>query len=322
MLFVIMLLAAGVLAVLYFLRSNGNGNLLGVTSRMGRYGLLPEDESQLNAVSDIVAPQRRQPSAASQAVERFVGRGRLAQSVYSRLDRAQIKMTPAEFLTLSFAVLVGTMALGLFVKGIIGLMAFGIIGGIGPWFYVKRRYSKRRKAFLEQLADMSQMMGNSMKAGFSIMQAFELVANDGPTPASEEFERVVAEIKLGLPLEMALEHLRDRIESEDLELMVVAINVQRQIGGNLAEILMVISNTIRERVRFERDLRTLTAQARYSSYVITALPVAVAVVINLIDRPYEQFLYTTFLGNIMIGVAVVMLAMGFFFLNRIASIEV
>jgi tight adherence protein B len=161
-----------------------------------------------------------------------------------------------------------------------------------------------------------------MKAGFSIMQAFELVANEGPVPASEEFERVVAEVKLGLPLEIALDHLVERIPSEDLELMVVAINVQRQIGGNLAEILMVISTTIRGRVRFQRDVRTLTAQARYSSYIITALPIGVAIVINLLDGPYESMLYTTTLGNIMVGAALIMLAVGFFFLNRIADIEV
>jgi tight adherence protein B len=104
--------------------------------------------------------------------------------------------------------------------------------------------------------------------------------------------------------------------------MVVAILVQRQIGGNLSEILMVISETIRERVRFERDLKALTAQARYSSYIITGLPVGVAVVINFMDHPYESYLYTAMLGHIMLGIAVSMLSAGFFFLNRIANIEV
>ncbi|GAC1462103.1 MAG: hypothetical protein PVSMB1_12760 [Gemmatimonadaceae bacterium] len=109
---------------------------------------------------------------------------------------------------------------------------------------------------------------------------------------------------------------------EDIELMVVAINVQRQIGGNLSEILAVISKVIRERVRFERDLRTLTAQARLSSYIITALPVFVAVVINFMDAPYESYLYTSTVGHLMLFGSVCLLGLGFFFLKRIANIEV
>ncbi len=305
----------------YVLRSSRTGSVL--DTRMGRFGLLPGTEVNPMTVSvgDVAGP-RRSSSAVTKQVERIVGRGRLAQAVYERLDRTQIRMTPAEFLTLAFAILIGAMALGLVIKGVLGLLALGVLGAAAPWLYIRRRSMKRRKAFLEQLADMAQMMANSMKAGFSIMQAFELVSTEGPAPACEEFERVVAEVKLGLPLEVALEHLVERIPSEDLELMVVAINVQRQIGGNLAEILLVISNTIRGRVRFQRDVRTLTAQARYSSYIITALPIGVAIVINLLDGPYESMLYTTTLGNFMVGGALVMLAVGFFFLNRIADIEV
>jgi tight adherence protein B len=305
----------------YVFQSSRRGNL--IDSRMGRFGMLPgaETNPQVTPAGEVL-PHRRSNSAVTKSVERFVGRGRIAQAVYERLDRAQIRMTPAEFLTLAFTILVVAMAVGLLIKGIWGLLALGILGAIAPWFYIRRRTIKRRKAFLEQLADMAQMMANSMKAGFSIMQAFELVATDGPVPASEEFERVVTEVKLGLPIEVALDHLSARIPSEDLELMVVAINVQRQIGGNLAEILMVISTTIRGRVRFQRDVRTLTAQARYSSYIITGLPIAVAIVITLLDGPYESMLYKTMLGNIMVGAALVMLALGFFFLNRIADIEV
>lgn len=319
LLIVVVGLAAG---AWYVLQSSRRGSV--IDTRLGRFGLLPGTEvnPQTMPVGDVGGPPRRSSSAVTKQVERLVGRGRLAQAVYERLDRTQIRMTPAEFLTLCFAILIASMAIGLVLKGIIGMLALGALGAVAPWFYLRRRSIKRRKAFLEQLADMAQMMANSMKAGFSIMQAFELVSNEGPAPACEEFERVVAEVKLGLPLEIALDHLVERIPSEDLELMVVAINVQRQIGGNLAEILMVISTTIRGRVRFQRDVRTLTAQARYSSYIITALPLGVAIVINLLDGPYESMLYTTTLGNFMVGAAVVMLAVGFFFLNRIADIEV
>src|SRR5579884_277657 len=119
MIFVLILLGAAILALVYYVRSSSRGGPLSITSRMGRYGLLPEDEDPSSAVSDIVAPARRQPGAVSQSVERLVGRGPVAQSVYTRLDRAQIKMTPAEFITLAFACFVGAMAVGLFVKGVI-----------------------------------------------------------------------------------------------------------------------------------------------------------------------------------------------------------
>jgi tight adherence protein B len=220
------------------------------------------------------------------------------------------------------AIFFTSMLIGLLIYGTLGLLALGLASLIGPWVYLVRRTNKRRQKFLGQLADMAQMMGNSMRAGFSIVQSMELVANEGPSPAREEFERVIAEVKLGLPLDRALDHMQARMPSEDLQLAVIAINVQRQVGGNLAEILMVIAKTVRERVRFARDLRALTAQARYSSYIITALPVAVAVVINIIDTPYESFLYRESLGHLMIAASIIMLSLGFFFLNRIANIEV
>ncbi len=242
--------------------------------------------------------------------------------IQGKLERADLKTTAGEYLTMCLAAFLIACLVGLVLRGILGLLGLGVIGLAAPWVYLWRRAKKRRRAFIEQLADMCQMMGNSMRAGFSIIQSMELVGHEASKPACDEFERVVTEIKLGLPVDQALDHLLQRIASEDLELMVVAINVQRQIGGNLSEILAVISNTIRERVRFERDLRALTAQARYSSYIITALPIGVGVVINLMDREYESYLYTATLGHIMIGIALTMVAVGFFFLNKIANIEV
>lgn len=320
---IFLLLVAGAVVV-FTLRAAGSNPLI-ISQRMGRFGLVaPGDGDSGSFVSQIVAPgrQRQQQSAVTQQVERMIGRGRFANSLFVRLDRAQIKMTPAEFISLWAALIVGGLAIGLLVHGILGMLILGVVAGIGPWLYLRRRIKKRLKAFVEQLADICQMMGNSMRGGFSIMQSFELVANEAAVPACQEFERVVTEVKLGLPFEMALEHMRERMPSEDLELMVVAMGVQRTIGGNLAEILLIISETIRLRVRFHRDVRTLTAQARYSSYIITALPVAVGIAINFMDRSYESFLYTTTLGNVMIGGAILMLCLGFYFLQKIANIEV
>lgn len=313
---IMVLLVGGGGAIVYQMRRQGATNPMAINARLGRYGLVPA-----GAVKTVAGPGAERTGMGN-AVNRVVEGQRFAAPIATKLERADLKMTPGEWLTLCLVALLVAMLIGLVIKGFLGLLIAGIVSLIAPWIYLSKRGTRRRRAFIGQLADMAQMMGNSMRAGFSIIQSMEMVGGEGPSPACDEFERVITEVKLGLPLDQALEHLLQRQPSEDLSLMVVAINVQRQIGGNLSEILAVISETIRERVRFERDLRALTAQARYSSYIITALPVGVAIVINFMDHPYESYLYTAMLGHLMLGAAVCMLGAGFFLLNKIANIEV
>ena len=321
---IVIIVFLGGLGTLVWLYLSNRGQPLSVTLRLGRYGVGGFERTE-DEVSDIVTAEVRQRSeqrAVTRAVEAMVGNGPFSRRITGRLEQADVKWTAAEFIVVWIAAILMGALIGLIALGAIGFLVGLAVGGIGPWFYLGRRAKKRKKKFIEQLADMAQMMGNSMRAGFSIIQSMEMVAVEGPSPAKDEFERVVTEVKLGLPLDNALDHLLARMPSEDLALAIVAINVQRQVGGNLSEILMVISKTVRERVRFQRDLSALTAQARYSSYIITGLPIAVAVIINIIDHPYESFLYTQLLGHIMLVTAVCMLGLGFFFLNRIANIEV
>lgn len=321
MTYIILLLVMGLGGgTMLWLRNAGRMNPVAISSRLGRFGIVA---AEVPNVSEIMAASgRKEQSGVSKSVEKMVGGGRLGRKVAARLEQADLRWTPGEFVMVWAVALLIACFIGLLALGGIGFLAGATVGTAAPWFYLGRRGKKRRDKFLGQLADMAQMMGNSMRAGFSIVQSMEMVGSEGPTPSKQEFERVIAEVKLGLPLDQALDHLLARMPSEDLALAVVAINVQRQVGGNLAEILMVISKTVRDRVRFHRELKAMTAQARYSSWVITGLPIAVAVVINLIDRPYESYLYTSMLGHIMIGAAVIMLSLGFFFLNKIANIEV
>jgi tight adherence protein B len=318
---VLLVVVLGGAAVAFFVFRNAAGaNAVAISARLGRYGIVNDP----GGASQLVAPThlRHEQHAVTQSVDRLIGGSSYAAKVAVKLERANLNMMPSEYIMIWFAIFVVAAAVGLLFKGMIGLLVLGVLGGYGPWYFLGFRAKRRRKAFIGQLADTAQMMGNSMRSGFSIIQSMELVGQEAPSPVREEFERVVTEVKLGLPIDTALDHLLQRISSEDLELMVVAINVQRQIGGNLAEILQVISQTIRERVRFERELRTLTAQARYSSYIITALPVGVAIAINFMDRSYESFLYTQSLGYLMIGIAVSMVSIGFFILRKLAEIEV
>lgn len=300
--------------VVMLVRNPSASTATAVAGRIDRFGLTPGTETPA-----ATAPNE---NAMARSVERMVGTGRLAQSTAVRLERADLKMTVGEFLTFSLIAFLTLALVGLLLRGSLGLVLGAAIGLAAPHLYLSRRIKRRRKALITQLADMAQMLSNSLKAGFSIVQSMELVARDAPAPASREFDRVVSEVRLGLPIDVALEHLLHRMPSEDLELMVVAINVQRQIGGNLAEILDVIARTVRERVRFQRDLRALTAQARYSSYIITGLPIGVGIVINLLDHQYESYLYTSPVGHLMLGTAVIMIAVGFFVLNKIATIEI
>jgi tight adherence protein B len=318
------LVLAGV-GLVYLLRSIGQGNPASLGLRLARYGQLSGSGAGVATISNLISPAVRQQSEQSpigRGLERAVGSTRFGAKIAVKLDRADMKMTAGEWFAICVAVVVILALGGILVFGTIGLLIGMVVGVVAPRVYISRKITKRHRKFQEQLADMAQMMGNSMRAGFSIMQSMELVGNEGPNPAKQEFDRVVTEVKLGLPLEAALEHMLQRMPGEDLELMIVAINVQRQVGGNLAEILMIMAKLVRERVRFQRDLRTLTAQMRLSSYIITALPIAVGVLVTIIDTPYESYLYTNRTGNVMVGVAAVMIAIGFFFLSQIAKIEV
>src|SRR5947209_1015917 len=282
---ILLVLVAGGGGLIFFNMRSSSGAAAGVATRLGRYGLA-------GASAATATKDGKRVSGATQAADRIAQRFGWAEKLSGRMERADLKWTPGEFLAGCVALFFVPSVVGLLIFSGLGMFIGALAGLFAPWVYLWRRTKKRKRAFIEQLADIAQMMGNSMRAGFSIIQSMELVGNEASEPARHEFDRVVTEIKLGLPIDQALDHLTGRMPSEDLELMVVAINVQRQIGGNLSEILAVISHTIRERVRFERDLRALTAQARYSSYIITALPIGVGIVINFMDHPYEEMLYT------------------------------
>lgn len=318
--FVILILIAGAGAAGFrMLRRSNAQSSLALAVRLDRYGAGA-------AVAPAAAQAQPEINPATSAVvggvDRLLGRGKHARKVQVKLERADLKMSAAEFITINIGTGAAGIVVGYLVHGLLGLLVLGAAGVVAPNIYLGQKVKRRRKKFVEQLADMAQMMGNSMRAGFSIMQSMELVGQESEKPASVEFERVVTEVRLGLTIDAALDHMLQRMPSEDLELMVIAINVQRVVGGNLAEILIIISNTIRERVRFQRDLQALTAQARYSSYIITLLPITVAVIINFIDQPYESTLYTSTLGYVMLSVSVIMLSIGFFILRKIADIEV
>jgi tight adherence protein B len=247
---------------------------------------------------------------------------RFSVKVQRDLARANLKLRVAEYYYIRVGLALGlAFALGVLrdpLSGVIG----GILGYMLPRFWVGRRIGGRLSAFNKQLADTITLLSNSLRAGSSFLQSIELVSRETPAPMGEEMGRVVREVNLGLGMEEALANLVRRIKSDDLDLMVTAIGVQQQVGGNLAEILDTIAFTIRERVRIKGEINTLTAQGRYSGYLVAFLPIGIMIALNFINPEFMQPLFTQLIGQILLAVGGVMMVIGFIAIQKITNIKV
>lgn len=243
------------------------------------------------------------------------------------LARADLKLKPAEYIALMVILGFGVGFVAWFFGGqsiIVGFLG-AAVGSLIPRVYVRQQQGKRLVKFSDQLPDMLALMVNGLRAGFSIMQAMEAVSKELPPPISDEFRRVVQEIQIGLPVDRALENLYRRIPSEDLDLTITAMNVQREVGGNLAEILDTISYTIRERVRIKGEIRVLTSQVVYSSRFLSSMPVLIAIALWFMNRPYMMMFFDP--GSRMVGIpalilGALMIFFGYSIMKKIADIDV
>ena len=201
-------------------------------------------------------------------------------------------------------------------------LIIGCAAWYAPMLILKSKVKKRIKLLNEQLGDAIGLVSNSLKAGYSFFQAVDMVAKEMTGPIAEEFQVLQKEINLGLPTEKALENLAARIPSDDLGLLVTAVLIQRQTGGNLAEVLDNISTTIRDRVRIKGEIRTVTAQGRISGWVISLLPVGLCFLIYLINPQHISVLFTRTLGILLLAVSALMELTGIFIIRRIIKIEI
>ena len=247
---------------------------------------------------------------------------RFTTRVQRDLARANLKLRVAEYYSIRIGIALGLgLLLGVLrdpLSGVVGV----ILGYFVPRFWVGRRIGGRLSAFNKQLADTITLLSNSLRAGSSFLQSIELVSRETPDPMGEEMGRVVREVNLGLAMEEALSNLVRRIRSDDLDLMVTAIGVQQQVGGNLAEILDTIAFTIRERVRIKGEINTLTAQGRYSGYLVAFLPIGIMITLNFINPEFMQPLFTQLIGQILLAVGGVMMVIGFIAIQKITNIKV
>jgi tight adherence protein B len=256
-------------------------------------------------------------------VDRSVAKRGFAASTRDELARADLTLTVTEYLLIRVGIVLVLFVIGFLLQRnlLVGLV-LGLVGFVLPIVYVRTRQSRRLKAFDSQLPDVLDHLQGSLRAGYGLLQAVEWVSKQLPKPAGVEFDRVIREVQLGRPLLDALDTMVERIPSDDLALIVTAIKIQYEVGGSLAEILEIVAHTIRERVRIMREINVLTAQQRYSGYVLMVMPIALAIFLIIISPEYEMRLFEP--GPtlcIPIGAGVLMI-IGFILMRRIVDIEV
>jgi tight adherence protein B len=290
-----------------------------VEERLGRY---IEDEA---TYAQTAAAVKETPI--TDWLTKQVERSSWGDKIAKDLARADLKFKPGEYIALMVLAAFGVGVLGYFIgsQSVLVAVIGAIVGAFLPRMYVKREQSNRLIKFDGQLPDMLNLMVNGLRAGYSNLQAMEAVSREMPNPIADEFRRVVQEISLGVPTEKALENLLRRIPSDDLDLVITAMNVQREVGGNLAEILDTISHTIRERVRIKGEIRVLTAQVMYSGRFLAMLPLFVIGILYLLNREYMMEFFkpeSVPCGYIALGVGGLMIVAGYFVMNKIGEVEV
>jgi tight adherence protein B len=314
----IILLGGGVLVLLLLIV----GVIVSITSerslveeRLGRFLGDEQPEPEREAGGSVITDW----------LNRRVARSSMGDRVARELARADLKFKVAEYFAMIFMSTVVLAFVGwLLQPNIVSAIIGGVIGFFVPRFYVKRQQTVRLNKFNDQLGDMLSLMVNGLRAGYSTMQAMEAVSRELPTPISDEFHRVVQEMQIGIPMEKALDNLLRRIPSDDLDFVITAINVQREVGGNLSEILDTISFTIRERVRIKGEIRVLTATVRTSATVLSLIPVFLTIALWFVSPEYLATFFDNgpFCGWLAVGTIIGMIISGYFVMMKIADIEV
>lgn len=301
--------------------------LLSIRSRAKKEHAMTERLNYFAGVRQEERPQRKLTPKALlysciEDIAKGIGRLQQGRRIELLMQQADwpIRGTEFEAILLLWGGLVGLITFLVTLKGVLfiaGALA-GILMGVG---LLAMRIRRRRKKFTNQLGDMLTMVANALRAGFSFMQAFELIPREMDAPMGREVQLVVNEVNLGNTLESALDNMQRRVASPDFELVVTAVLIQRQVGGDLASILDTISETIAERIRMRREVMTLTAQGRLSGIVLAILPFAMAGILTFIKPDYLKPLVEDEVGRIIIGVAIISELIGIFFIKKITDIR-
>lgn len=244
-----------------------------------------------------------------------------------QLERAGLALKLHEYIALRLLValvaflVVLALGNGTSLAILLGILA-GAVGFMLPAFYVRGRITRQVRKFNEQLEEMITMVSNSLRAGFGLLQAFDLAAEQLQPPMSTELNHLLRDIRVGATLEDALEAMRERVGSHDLDVIITAILIQRSVGSNLSEVLDKVAHTIRERVRLKGEINTLTSQKKLSGWIVGLLPLAIVLIIMAMSFEYMEPLFTTSTGRLLLAIAVALDIAGIVAIRRIVSIEI
>jgi tight adherence protein B len=300
-------------------RKTGVRRRLSIYTLTGKHVEERQEESATTVLGD---------SAVARSAVEFAGRVVAARGLEARLTRkleaAGVPMRPAEWLILHTGVVVVSGVLFALLSGGGGVATLlGLaLGAIAPWLFLSFKEGRRTSAFLERMPDTLQLMAGGLRAGHSLPQSVDAVVRQGSEPISGEFNRALIETRLGVPLEDALDGVAARMRSVDFGWVVMAIRIQRDVGGNLAEVLSTVSATLRERARLRRQVRVLSAEGRLSAWILGLLPVVFFAYLVTLRREYVQPLWHDPMGIVLIVGMLVMLAVGTLWLRKVVKVEV
>lgn len=286
-----------------------------VEARLKEYGV----SGELVAPVPVVDGRRSMmPGIGSVSLGRSSQVARLADL----LTRADVPMTATEYMLIILGAALAGFLLGWWRLGLMSGIVFAMLFAYSPIFYLRTREARRRQRFVEQLPDILSLLVGSLRAGHGLNQALERVAGQLPPPAADEFGRLVRAVSLGLSVQKGLNDLAHRIGSDDLDLVVTAMNVQLEMGGNLAQTLDTISNTIRARIRIKREIQVMTSQQRLSGLILVAIPPFLAIILSIVNPNYMRQLTEPGLTRLLLVAALVAQVIGFVIIRRILDIEV
>jgi tight adherence protein B len=289
-----------------------------VEARLQQYD--PGTELPANAMEAEVRAGLQRPS--SEKLNRLLGRSGFGHRLAKDLTRADSPLTVGEFVLImlglaSLGFLVGILRMG----PLLGIPA-GAILGYAPVIYIRSAGKRRQHAFTEQLPDVLTLLVSALQAGYGLGQSLQVLVEQLPPPASVEFARVIRAVSLGLPFPRALAAMAERVGTDDVGLLVTAITIQYETGGNLAQTLEVIGQTVRDRIRIQREIRVLTSQQRLTGLILGGLPVVLAIGLFFINPQHMGKLFEPGLMRIMLVGAVVMQVTGYLIVNKLLNVEV
>jgi tight adherence protein B len=267
-------------------------------------------------------PQVNVRDSAVAAAGKLAEKAGFEERLTQRLSAAGVALTTAEWLLLHAGVAIVSALVGMLLGGLVAMVLFLALGAAGPWLFLALKAGRRLKAFGSQLPDTLQLMSGGLSAGLSLPQAVDTVVREGSEPMAGELRRSLVEQRLGVDIEDALDGVAERMQSKDFTWVVMAIRVQREVGGNLAELLNTVAGTMREREYLRRQVKTLSAEGRLSAWILGGLPVGFALYLSVSQPEYLEKLYTTPFGLMLAGVGVVLLTLGAFVMKSLVKVEV